>query len=96
MEILEIMLSSHPHKVLYCTLMEKELIEVLKEGKKTRAELCQMLHKPRSTIYDHIELLIKNGVVKKEIEVRHVIGHPLVYFKLNPTIIQSIRVLQLE
>ena len=60
------------------------IIEALQAGPQTRDQLVQKLHAPRTTIYDPLRRLIKDGKVVKYplFKTAQVRGRPQVLFSL--------------
>ncbi|MCM8787646.1 MAG: hypothetical protein NC935_06285 [Candidatus Omnitrophica bacterium] len=64
--------------------LEDQLLDILKINKNglTRGELCNFTGKPRTTIYDKLQILISTNKVKKfSIQNKHR-GRPKVVYKL--------------
>lgn len=59
---------------------EEVLMYLAENGPQTREDLVQKFHKPRTTIYDNIRLLIKLGLIKRYQVISHGKGRPKVYF----------------
>jgi predicted transcriptional regulator len=61
----------------------RNILGILKSGRKERRELVEILDQPRTTIYDNIQRLINNGLVKKYSEPLGGRGRPTVYYQLR-------------
>jgi len=63
--------------------LQKDLIKFLeKNGPSTRADIVRGLEKPRTTIYDNLEGLMLNRIVKKYSRPTNSRGRPLVFFRV--------------
>ena len=63
--------------------MQRELIKLLqKNGPMTRAEIVDMINKPRTTVYDNLIGLMTHNLVKKYSRPNNTRGRPNVFFKL--------------
>lgn len=69
-------------KMIKSCFTSQNILEQLKLGPMTRDELVEALDTPRSTIYGHLEKLIKNKRVTTEERGTGKVGRPKVYFKL--------------
>ena len=69
---------------MYMNKLQSNIIDILKKTGKplNRNDLVRLLNTPRTTIYDNIVPLIKDGLIIK-FPVRKSRGRPVVYYKLN-------------
>lgn len=67
----------------YPEIQIKILIELIICGPQLRHQLVERLQKPRTTIYNHLEQLIKKGWVLKYNGRSKKRGRPRVYFKAS-------------
>ena len=62
--------------------LDRQLLSILAERPHHRGELVTIIHKPRTTIYEHLDDLILLGHLEKYPKILPKRGRPLVYFKL--------------
>jgi len=64
--------------------LQEKLIEILRNnGPLNRNQLVSILNKPRTTIYDNINKLMRLNIIKKFTRQINSRGRPIVFFKLK-------------
>lgn len=64
-------------------MLKQDLLSILEEKPHTRAQLVEKTSRPRTTIYDNLRRLIKEGLVVKYSEITDTRGRPRVFFRLT-------------
>lgn len=75
--------NSNELKIIQTALNGQNILELLKLGPHTRAEMVEALGLARSTIYYHLDLFMKEKIVEYSDKWNGKPGRPIRYFKLK-------------
>ena len=72
------------HEIEFESEFREKLYNLLAlNGKLSRKELCILLDKPRTTVYDNLERLMKADLVERKSKNNGKRGRPIVFWKIK-------------